>query len=109
MWATCSVRLARNAEPHGHRVVLRLERTPAAQTMDASGTALLECRFYGCLVPHLYNTVRPHSSLGYKPPAPEAWMTTNHKGHGEVETASRFPLLHTPDGGYLNSKINALH
>jgi putative transposase len=36
-------------------------------------------------------------------------MTTNHKGHGEVETASRFPLLHTPDGGYLNSKINALH
>jgi putative transposase len=56
-----------------------------------------------------YNTVRPHSSLGYRPPAPEAWMTTNHKGHGEVETASRFPLLHTPDGGYLNSKINALH
>jgi len=56
-----------------------------------------------------YNTVRPHAALGYKPPAPEAWMTTNHKGHGEVETASRFPLLHTPDGGYLNSKINALH
>jgi transposase InsO family protein len=24
-----------------------------------------------------YNTVRPHSSLGYKPPAPEAWLTTN--------------------------------
>jgi len=21
----------------------------------------------------------------------------------------RFPLLHTPDGGYLNSEINALH
>jgi transposase InsO family protein len=41
-----------------------------------------------------YNTVRPHSSLGYKPPAPEAWMT-NSKGHGEVETATRFPLLHT--------------
>jgi transposase InsO family protein len=56
-----------------------------------------------------YNTVRPHSALGYKPPAPEAWMTTNHKGYGEVETAARLPLLHTPDGGYLNSKINALH
>ena len=55
-----------------------------------------------------YNTVRPHSSLGYKPPAPEAWLTTN-KGHGEVETASRFPLLHTPDGGYLNSEAAALH
>jgi putative transposase len=51
-----------------------------------------------------YNTVRPHSSLGYKPPAPEAWLT-NSKGHGEVETASRFPLPHTPDGGYLNSEI----
>jgi putative transposase len=43
-----------------------------------------------------YNTVRPHSALGYKPPAPEAWLTTTNKGHGEVETASRFPLLHTP-------------
>jgi putative transposase len=42
-----------------------------------------------------YNTVRPHSSLGYKPPAPEAWLT-NSRGHGEVETATRFPLLHTP-------------
>src|ERR1700750_2354720 len=55
-----------------------------------------------------YNTVRPHSSLGYKPPAPEAWLT-NSRGHGEVETATRFPLLHTPDGDYLNSEVNALH
>jgi transposase InsO family protein len=55
-----------------------------------------------------YNTVRPHSSLGYRPPAPEAWLA-NSKGHGEVETATRFPLLHTPDGGYLKSKITALH
>ncbi len=55
-----------------------------------------------------YNTVRPHSSLGYRPPAPEAGLT-NNKGHGEVETATRFPLLHTPDGDYLNSEINALH
>jgi putative transposase len=55
-----------------------------------------------------YNTVRPHSSLGYRPPAPEAWMI-NNTGHGEVETATRFPLLHTPDGGYLNSEVTALH
>jgi len=34
---------------------------------------------------------------------------TNNKGHGEVETATRFPLLHTPDGGYLNPEIAALH
>ena len=55
-----------------------------------------------------YNTVRPHSSLGYRPPAPQAWLTTS-MGHGEVETATRFPLLHAPDGGYLNSEIAALH
>lgn len=55
-----------------------------------------------------YNTIRPHSSLGYRSPAPEAWLT-NSMGHGEVETATRFPLLHTPDGGYLNLKIAALH
>jgi putative transposase len=56
-----------------------------------------------------YNTIRPHSSLGYRPPAPEAWLTTAHTGHGEVETTSRFPLLHTPDCGYLNSEVAALH
>ena len=41
------------------------------------------------------NTIRPHSSPGYRPPAPQTRMT-NNKGHGEVETASRFPLLHPP-------------
>ena len=55
-----------------------------------------------------YNTIRPHSSLGYRSPAPEAWLT-NNMGCGEVETATRFPLLHTPDGGYVNSEIAALH
>jgi len=55
-----------------------------------------------------YNTVRPHSSLGYRPPAPEVWVVKN-LGNGEVETATRFPLLHTPDGGYLKSEIAALH
>ena len=24
-----------------------------------------------------YNTVRPHSALGYRPPAPEAWLASN--------------------------------
>ena len=54
-----------------------------------------------------YNTVRPHSSLGYRPPAPQACLPANHAGeksenqpgHGEVESKNRFPLLHTPDGG----------
>ena len=56
-----------------------------------------------------YNTIRPHSSLGYRPPAPAAWLSVNNLGYGEVETATRFPLLHTPDCGYLNSGIAALH
>ena len=55
-----------------------------------------------------YNTIRPHSSLGYRSPAPEAWLT-NNTGCGEVETALRFPLPHTPDGGYLKSETAALH
>ena len=56
-----------------------------------------------------FNTLRPHSSLGYRPPAPEVWLASQ-KGHGEVEYAARVPLLHTPDdGGYLNSEITALH
>ena len=45
-----------------------------------------------------YNTVRPHSSLGYRPPAPEAWLTKASRGM-EKWKATRFPLLHTPDYG----------
>ena len=55
-----------------------------------------------------YNTIRPHSSLGYRSPAPEARLT-NNMGHGEAETAPRFPLLQTPDDGYLNSETAALN
>ena len=36
-------------------------------------------------------------------------LTLTKKGHGELETASRFPLPHTPDGGYPNTTIAALH
>ena len=56
-----------------------------------------------------YNTRRPHSSLGYRPPAPAAWLTETNKGHGEVETAARFPLLHTPDCDGLTNSSVALH
>jgi putative transposase len=40
-----------------------------------------------------YNTVRPHSSLGYRPPAPEAWVAKS-LGHGEVESKVRFTSPH---------------
>gem|GEM_PF-4668153 len=41
-----------------------------------------------------HNSIRPHSSLAYRPPAPEIWVAKG-LGCGEVETATRFPLLHT--------------
>jgi putative transposase len=44
-----------------------------------------------------YNTVRPHSSLGYRPPAPAARQMEDKPGHGKVESKERFPLFHTPD------------
>jgi transposase InsO family protein len=56
-----------------------------------------------------YNTIRPHSSLEYRPPAPEAWQTDMNKGHGAVETATRFPLLHTPDCDGITHQPVALH
>jgi transposase InsO family protein len=55
-----------------------------------------------------FNTIRPHSSLGYRPPAPAAWIATS-LGHGEAGIATLIPPPHTPYGGYLNSEISALH
>src|SRR5208283_3006242 len=46
-----------------------------------------------------YNTERPHSALGYRPPTPQA-ILPKQPGHGDVENASRFPHPHTPDDDY---------
>ncbi len=55
-----------------------------------------------------YNTERPHSALGYRPPAPQAIIPK--PGHGDVENAPRFPHLHTPDDGGRGQMFNeALH
>jgi len=56
-----------------------------------------------------YNTVRPHSALGYRPPAPQAWQVESKAGHGKVESTQRLPLFHTPDCGYQTNSITALH
>ena len=37
--------------------------------------ALREVRILTEQYPHTYNRVRPHSSLGYRPPAPQAVLT----------------------------------
>ena len=59
----------------------------------------------------VYNTKRPHSSLGYRPPAPAAWQTEFSQRHGKVESKQRFPLSHTAyycDGQISPSPV-ALH
>jgi putative transposase len=55
-----------------------------------------------------YNEVRPHSSLGYRPPAPKA-ILPRQEGHGDMENAARFPHPHTPYGGYGQNSNEALH
>lgn len=58
-----------------------------------------------------YNTERPHSSLGYRPPAPVTWRAEIAVGHGKVESTNRYPLSHTPDcgDGQLSTSRAALH
>ena len=57
-----------------------------------------------------YNTERPHTSLGYRPPAPSAWQSEASQGHGKVESKQRLTLFHTPDyGDGLSILPAALH
>jgi putative transposase len=52
-----------------------------------------------------YNTVRPHSSLGYQ--TPEEFATANgcgkDGGFATLENASRFPLSHSHDDGPIST------
>jgi len=43
-----------------------------------------------------------------RPPSPGLGIS-KVMGHGEVEAATRFPLLHAPGDGFLNSAKAALH
>ncbi len=56
-----------------------------------------------------YNTLRPHSSLGYRPPAPVAIQPVKQQGHGDMEDAARFPHLHTPGDDCGQRTNEALH
>ena len=54
-----------------------------------------------------YNTVRPHSSLGYRPPAPAAWLTEDQHGawkSGKQRTLPTFPHPDDGDGLYLHPR-----
>jgi putative transposase len=54
-----------------------------------------------------YNAIRPHSSLGYRSPAPETWQHQIKTAYGEVESKVRLPLPHTLDGGEKSTKLAA--
>src|SRR5262249_28209983 len=49
-------------------------RTHAVQTRGARDKMLPVLRSCGRYVVALYNTIRPHASLGFKPPAPEVFV-----------------------------------
>ena len=60
-----------------------------------------------------YNTRRPHSALGYRPPAPAACEIGGENGYGKdapkrrgLENAMRFPLSHSPGDGGLSSSAD---
>src|SRR5262245_25779267 len=61
-----------------HRPASQLphECRSAGRTMDATDTATPETRYCGRSEALLYNTIRPHASLGYKPPAPQVFIPT---------------------------------
>src|ERR1035438_10148513 len=40
-----------------------------------------------------YKAVRPHASLGYRSPAPAAWLTEASQRHGKVESVNHPRLL----------------
>jgi len=52
-----------------------------------------------------YNTVRPHSSLGYRTPEEFAAAKGCGKdgGFATLENASRFPLSHSRDDGPIST------
>jgi putative transposase len=53
-----------------------------------------------------YNTVRPHSSLGYRPPAPEAWQAEIKTGYGQVE---RLHYLSTKHRCSITELVDSSH
>ena len=60
-----------------------------------------------------YNTRRPHSALGYRPPAPAACEIGGGNGYGKdapqqrgLENAGRFPLSHSLGDGGSSSSVD---
>src|SRR5262249_27510290 len=64
----------RSERQHRPASLLPHECRSAGRTMDATDTAAPETRYCGRSQALLYNTIRPHASIGYKPPAPEVFV-----------------------------------
>jgi putative transposase len=64
--------------------------------MDATDTAAPETRYCGRSQALLYNTIRPHASLGYKPPAPEVFVPAFAAWPAYVDRLRRPTLAQPP-------------
>lgn len=71
--------------PHG--------REQIARTRDATDTKAREARSRGCSVVSLYNTFRPHSSLGYKIPAAYAGTIAATGSNAAQDESFAFPQV----------------
>src|SRR5262245_7072385 len=74
--ANGSRRMQSGRSERQHRPASQLphECRSAGRTMDATDTAAPKTRYRGRSQALLYNTIRPHASLGFKPPAPEVFV-----------------------------------
>ncbi len=72
-------------------------RKRQCQTTDAIDTKALECQFRGCSQALLYNTVRPHSSIGWLTPADYAQQFSRQRGQGAALSTGSAPWPLTTD------------
>lgn len=54
-----------------------------------------------------YPIIRPHSVLGYRPPAQQTWQHQLKTGYKEAQSKMRFPPHLTLDGNFLMSPVAA--
>jgi len=80
----------------------------SAWRLESRDHGRIVCRCNRRLSLPTFLQLRPHSSLGYRPPALEARLTETSQGYGKVESKERFPLFHTPGCGETTNPNAAL-
>ena len=97
-------RLHRTRKSMGERILRELQRQAARRT--AQRRNLLHVEGGQIMIESWrrhYNKIRPHSSLGYRPPAPEA-SSGQHKASG-ANTAAKLTLQMDHRGGRSKNQI----